>query len=295
MEILRALGTLIEPPEASHARIAAALELPAVPDRARFTEALVLQVYPYASVFLGEEGMLGGEARDRIAGFWRALRLGPPPEPDHLTALIGLYSRLGEAHSTAVDEAEGVLLEQARRTLVWEHLAPWGTVFADALMRLGDEFYSAWGELFVAALAAEVDGLRGSEAGAECPAYLDWMSGPPQPWSEQAEEFPRAVLSPARSGAVFTRADLGRGAAALGLGVRQGERAYILRAMLGQARDETLAWLGDEALAWSRRHAMRAQDGIAYAGWWHDRAEAAACELSGVALTASRPHEGGAP
>ena len=36
--------------------------------------------------------MLGGEARDRIAGFWRALGLVPPPEPDHLAVMLGLYA-----------------------------------------------------------------------------------------------------------------------------------------------------------------------------------------------------------
>jgi sulfite exporter TauE/SafE len=34
--------------------------------------------------------MLGGAARERVAGFWRAVGLVPPPEPDHLAALLGL-------------------------------------------------------------------------------------------------------------------------------------------------------------------------------------------------------------
>lgn len=276
MEILRALGTLIEPPEDSHRRVAAALELPEVPSRARFTEALVLQVYPYASVFLGEEGMLGGEARNRISGFWRALRLVPPSEPDHLTALIGLYSRLCEAQSAAADDAEAVLLEQARRTLVWEHLASWGTVFADALLRLGDAFYGAWAELFVAALAAEVGELGASDEDPGLPGYLDQVAGLGTFW----DGAPEGVLAPARSGMVLTRADLALGAVRMGLGMRQGERAYSLKAMLGQAPQETRAWLWEEATAWGRRHAHRARTGVGYAAWWGARADAAARELS---------------
>lgn len=45
------------------------------------TDVLVFQAYPYASIYLGAEGMLGGKARDRIAGFWRALGGEPPAEP----------------------------------------------------------------------------------------------------------------------------------------------------------------------------------------------------------------------
>ncbi len=294
MEILRALGTLVEPPEASHKRIAEALELPDAPGRARFTEALVLQVHPYASVFLGEEGMLGGEARERIAGFWRALKLVPPTEPDHLTALLGLYARLGEAQAGAADEAESVLLEQARRTVLWEHVASWGTVFADALVRHGDEFYAGWGELFVAALAAEIEALCARDGVPEVPAYLDRVPGIGEPGAHEREEFTRAVLAPARTGAVFTRADLGRAASALGLGVRQGERAYILTAMLGQAREATLAWLGEETSAWSRRHAMRDREGVSYADWWHARAVAGAVDLSGVVSKSSHAPVGSA-
>lgn len=264
-----------------------------MPDRARFTDALVLQVYPYASVFLGEEGMLGGEARERIAGFWRALQLEPPTEPDHLTALIGLYVRLCEAQPGAGDEAEAVLLEQAGRSLLWEHLASWGTVFADALVRLGDDFYGAWAELFSATLAAEVERLHGSgQPSPGVPDYLEGLPGLGSDWGEQAQEFPRAVLAPIRTGAVFTRADFSRGASALGLGVRQGERGYILKAMLGQAREETLAWLGDEAVAWSRRHAMRAQAGVPYGAWWRARAEAGAEGLAGFATA---PAQGATP
>ena len=34
------------------------------------------------------------EARDRIAGFWRALGETPPPEPDHLTLMLASYAEL---------------------------------------------------------------------------------------------------------------------------------------------------------------------------------------------------------
>src|SRR6266496_675887 len=94
-EIFRALGALCEPPEPAHARLAAALGLPPPPDAAAFTEVFVFQLVPYAAPYLSPDGMLGGEAGDRVAGFWRALQLRPPAEPDHLAALLGLYAPLG--------------------------------------------------------------------------------------------------------------------------------------------------------------------------------------------------------
>src|SRR3712207_4790889 len=73
MELLRALAVLAEPPTAETRRVAEALGLGAGARADEYTELFVFQLYPYASVYLGREGMLGGEARDRVGGFWRAL------------------------------------------------------------------------------------------------------------------------------------------------------------------------------------------------------------------------------
>jgi hypothetical protein len=44
----------------------------------------VLNCPPYAAVYLGAEGGFGGEAADRVAGFWRAIGV-PPPGPNQIT------------------------------------------------------------------------------------------------------------------------------------------------------------------------------------------------------------------
>ncbi|HSM05886.1 MAG TPA: molecular chaperone TorD family protein, partial [Longimicrobiales bacterium] len=95
-DLLRALGALSEEPRPEHQRLADLLELPDGPGAGEFTDVFVMNLYPYASVHLGEEGMLGGEARDRVAGFWQALGIRPPREPDHLGSLIGLLAELVE-------------------------------------------------------------------------------------------------------------------------------------------------------------------------------------------------------
>src|SRR2546423_4691638 len=95
MEIFRALAVLAEPPERPEvARLAELLDLGELPSASDYTETFVFQLYPYASVYLGAEGMLGGEARDRVAGFLAALGHTPPPEPDHLTVLLATYAQL---------------------------------------------------------------------------------------------------------------------------------------------------------------------------------------------------------
>jgi hypothetical protein len=76
--------------------VADLLDLGPLPGEAEYTELFLFQLTPYASVYLGPEGMLGGEALDRIAGFWRALQQEPPVEPDHLAVMLGFYARLME-------------------------------------------------------------------------------------------------------------------------------------------------------------------------------------------------------
>ena len=73
MELLRALGSLVEEPSPEHRSVARALGLPGPPSPAVHQRVVASQRWPYASVYLGPEGMMGGEARDRIVGFRRAL------------------------------------------------------------------------------------------------------------------------------------------------------------------------------------------------------------------------------
>ena len=78
-ELFRALGAVAGEP--ADARTACAALGLAGPGNAEHTEVFVLNCPPYASVYLGAEGGLGGEAADRVAGFWRAIGVPPPAEP----------------------------------------------------------------------------------------------------------------------------------------------------------------------------------------------------------------------
>jgi TorA maturation chaperone TorD len=274
-ELLRALGAVAGDP--ADARTAcAALGLP-VPGAAEHTEVFVLNCPPYASVYLGAEGGLGGEAADRAAGFWRAIGITPPAEPDHLTALLGLYARLGEAAGEARAPATAGTLTRARHALFWEHLWPWLPGYLHAVGDLGTQALAPWARLTGRALQAE----RATHPGGRLPLAL--RAAPPAvsaavTASAATGDLLDALTAPIRSGFVLTRRSLAAGADAAGAGYRIGERRFTLRAMLEQAPRQTLGWLACEAERWSRRHAAhpgrdgRLRDCDVVQAWWARRA-----------------------
>jgi TorA maturation chaperone TorD len=281
MDLLRALAAYSEPPSREHARIAAALELPA-PSAADHTDLFVLQLVPYASVFLGREGMIGGEARDRVAGFWRALGLVPPAEPDHLGALLGLYAALAEDELAQTIRARAALRRQARAALLHEHLLSWLEPWLAKLAEIAPPAYKAWGGLLADVLSIEAGTLLDGRE--PLPAHL--RAAPPLEAPERTggAAFLEGLLAPARSGLVLVRGDLARAARDLGLGARPAERRYTLRHLLGQDPAGTLRWLRAESRRAARRSAVIA--GPAVAAHWSDRA-AATSDLLGAARAAA--------
>ena len=275
MELLRTLGALVEPPGPGHRRMADLLDLGPVPPAAEHTGLFDFQLYPYASVYLGAEGMLGGEARDRIAGFWRALGLEPTPEPDHLAVMLALYAGLCDRRPA--DETEVERWRRARRTFLWEPLLSWLLPFLAKLRDLAPPFYRRWGDLLEEALAAEAGRLGRQDL---LPLHLRQAPGLADPREENSEAFLDFLLAPVRSGVLLMRDDLRRAAGDLELGLRLGERKYVLKALLSQEPRAILGWLQREAGAWARRH--RGQDELLgpVAGYWAARAEATAALLA---------------
>ncbi len=282
MELFRALGSLIEVPAPEHRAIAAALGLPRVPHPAEHAAVVAFQRYPYASVYLGGEGMLGGEARDRIAGFRRALGIGddkdPANEADHLASLLALLSALEHWREREPDPARAALLAEARATLAWEHLAPWTGPYLASFAGCGSPFYEAWAELVGEALARLA-------AEAALPGYLPVaLRDAPEladPRTDGGAAFVASLLAPVRSGMIVLRDDLVRLGREAGLACRAGERRYVLEAFLAQDAGATLQWLAGHARDWGGRMARRGPALIAR--WWADRAGKSAALLSRLA------------
>jgi hypothetical protein len=271
-ELFRALGAAAEPPSPALGHVVRALGLPPVADRAEHSDTFLFQLYPYAAVYVGAEGMLGGEAADRVAGFWRALGMSPPAEPDHLSALLALYGGLLDAEDREDEVPHRKMRREARRALLWEHLVSWLPVYLDKLDDIGGDFYRQWGGLLRAALFAEAKELGPPD---RLPLHLRSVPGLPPPEADAAELLP-AILAPARSGMVVTRSDLTRAARKIGVGVRMGERRFILETMLAQDARGTLVWLTAEASMWRDRHMQREQLLGPIARHWAERAAAAA-------------------
>lgn len=271
MELFRALGALSEPIGATHSRLAALLELPEVPGPEAYTDLLSFQMYPYASVYLGPEGMLGGEARDRIAGFWRALKLSPPAEPDHLASLLGFYASLCERPQLAA----------ARKVFFWEHLMSWLPGWLGRVEEIAAEpFYASWARLLRTTLFEEAQALG------EEPALSAHLRDAPF-WSPDehsgAELLPK-LLSPVRTGVIIAREDLRRIGRQHRLAIRAGERRYVLENLLAQDAGETLRALAAEA----RRQAERQRRWFAgsVARFWSARAMRTAEALESLSLVA---------
>ncbi len=283
MELFRALGSLIEAPVAEHRRVAEALGLPAVPDAAAHGAVVGFQRYPFASVYLGPEGMMGGEARDRVAGFVRALGItgderADAREPDHLASLLGLLAALDQWERDERDGARRTLLGQARVALVWEHLASWTGPYLASFDGCGDPFYEAWAAL----LGAALDEATGEM---EFPDYLPaaLRSAPvlADPRREGGPAFISALLAPARSGVIIVRDDLVRLGNEVGLACRAGERRYVLNSFFAQDPAGTLRWLASLARRWGAREGPGGPGSVA--GWWGGRARGTAALLTELA------------
>ena len=103
---------------------------------------------------------------------------------------------------------------------------------------------------------------------------------------------------------LVVRADLAAAARALELGLRVGERRYVLRALLEQDAPRVLAWLAREADAASEVHRRRNAALAPVSDFWAARAAKAAALLTELAAAAdddgpprpsgtSMPHTGG--
>lgn len=293
VDVVRALAVLAEPPTPAHAGLAGALGLPVPPDGGAWADLFLFQLHPYASVHLGPEGMLGGEARARVAGFWRAVGRTPPAEPDHLAALLGLWAGLLEESETA--EGPGARLARRGATaLVHEHLLPWLLPFLDRVEALGDAHQAGWADLLRRTLleagGAPADaGVEGRDGAAPegLPLHLREAPELPDPRREGASaDFVPALLAPVRSGVILTRSDLATAARDVGLGLRAGERRYALEHLLGLEPVGILERLSELAGARAASYASWPDPVAPVRGFWSDRAGRTAALLEELAADA---------
>lgn len=265
-ELVRCLGAAVLSPPPSGNRVVDALGLPPM-TREAHTEAFVVQAPPHAAIHLGAEGKLGGETVDRIQGFWRAVGITPPDEPDHLGVLLMGYA--------ALSDLGGDPAAHAARVLLHEHVWAWAPGYLTALREAVPGPIEGWAGLTAQALAHEVEAVGLMDG---LPVALA-SAVPPVPVDPGREELLDAMVAPLRSGVVLTRRAIDSAAQRLGLGLRRGERRYALRGMLDQDARRTLGWYAE--LAERTAGTALAVYGDNETGrWWRQRAAATATAVS---------------
>lgn len=270
-ELARTLAVLAEPPGPSTERIATLAGLPGKPEGWRYHEIFLQQLYPYASVYLGHDGKIGGDAQDRIAGFWRVFGESPPADPDHLSTLLGAYANLVDAgHAAAAEDLPA--WDHARGAFLFEHLLSWVPLWLAKVEEIADEFYRGWAVMLGEWLEREA--ARTALPDGEPAHFRD--AGRLEAPEDDGEAFIAALLTPLRSGFIVTRHDLGHLAGRAGLALRAGERSYALKALLAQDPAATLSGLSELAAA-----GARPSDRIG--AFWQEQARASAALLRALA------------
>jgi hypothetical protein len=285
VELMRALGALSERPAPEHARLTDLLGLPAPPPPGAQESVFLFQAYPFASVYLNVDGMIGGLARDRVAGFWRAIEVDPPDDPDHLAALFGLYAELRHRERAESDPGRCGAYRHAAGALIQEHIASWLWPFLGAVRDAGSSFHRAWAQLVERVVEAE---LARFEPQTRPSVHLDEVPKLPDPRREGGRPFVAALLAPARTGIVLTRSTLSRLGTDRELGMRAGERRFVIEHFLAQDPGATLQWLAQECERWAARYAESSGPEVVRT-FWGARARASGSLLTRLAVTSEVP------
>lgn len=242
-DLLRLLATLAETPTDSHRHYSDMLGLVAPADieswHVAHTTTFIEQCPPYASMMVGEQGQIGGEAADRVAGFRRLLGSESDEAPDALATLLHDYAELVER---ATDDPRA---GHARTAMLWEHLLAWVMPYLDAVQRSAAAPYDTWAAMLSDVFMLEAKATTYPDA---LPLHLRAApDGQTLAAADTADAAIQALLTPAASGILLTRADLARAVAALEAGLVQNSRSFIIKHLLDQDAAITLDWLATEA------------------------------------------------
>lgn len=245
VELIRALGVFCEPPADEHTRLAEILGFSKSPCADAYQEIFCNDLPPFASVYLSNEGVMGGEALERISGFWQALQREVPHEPDHLSRLLGLAAFLEEKQISAGEPARALLIQRSRAALFWEHLLPWMPTYLDRVESIAkDTVYGDWARLLSETLLSDFECLGPLE---NPPRHLAASSGLPDPRRKGAAQFFSSLFAPVQLGFILLAEDLNNLADEIGILPKDHDRQAILKDLLREAPKETLGGLADMA------------------------------------------------
>ena len=240
MHLFPSLGELIESPGPEHGRVARMLGLPGEATRKDFTNLFVIQLAPFASIYLSTNGLAGGAIRDGIAKYYELLKVPVPDEPDHVASLLKWYGSLQTELSGYSKESQ---LRELRQMFFWNCLASWLPVYLLRAREVGVTLYRAWAEVTLDVLEAEAVSV-----GHPNTAPVPLMTAPAPPSVRQPVAFVESLFVPSMSGLILSRADLGRCAAEHRLVVRVADRRHNIKSFIAENPAGVCSWLYSEAL-----------------------------------------------
>lgn len=226
------------------------------------------EVFPFAGVFMGAEGLVG---EGPIAGLVRAAHAAvgvepaAEPSPDHLGQVLRLLATLADAELEARahrDAADVQTLARWQRRVLDEAVLPWMPPLWATLAGQPTTVWTRAVELAVGVLARHRAELGGLALATEGPGYgaapVDTVLDEPR---AGLAAVARALVTPARSGVYLARRDLEALARRSDLPKGFGSRRNVLERLLRIAAEyQALPRLLDEL-----RRLLEARDD-AYAG-----------------------------
>ncbi len=237
-------ASLAEVAEASSVRmeLAAALGIEGAAPSDLY-ELFVKELPPFASIYLSTDGNIGGDTRFVIAGFYTALGIPVPSDPDHLASLLRLLSvilnkeaELASAGTDPSNEKRLASVSRARSVLVADHLATWLPAYLLRAEEVAPSALQGWVSCALDLLSVVTGGSQGTVLPTE-----EHDNG--NIASASSSEVINWITSPGCSGLIITPWDIRNLAESLGLAIRIGRKRFVLEELWAQAGQEVLVHL----------------------------------------------------
>ncbi len=225
--------------------LASTIPYPFEPDEAAAShhQLFTFNLYPYASIFLTSNRLLGGEITNEIeAIYWQAgFTADPNIEPDHLGQTFMFLAHLSQketaAHSLG-QPRKGIKLQQLQ--FLETHLLPWIIPCIIAIKQQDNRLYNELAQLVLPLVANHYDSLQMSGI---VPNSIPLTTLTPNPDNEVAlkdgrtglRDIARYLITPNQSGLYLGRSDINQLARSVSLPHGFGSREQQLQTLLESA------------------------------------------------------------
>lgn len=202
----------------------------------------VHNVFPYESIFLGEDGLLGGSITEAVAAFYGriGLQATAAESADHISAEFAALAHLCFAELDAIEDQiphQIQRLRQLQRRFLDEHLLRWLPAFVIAIEQQVHSIYAD-----VVRQSFELVCVHRGQLGADLMAAVDVFTLPAPPdllvdEKTSLRDIARYLLNPAYTGFFLSVDDIRQVGAKFRVPHGFGKRQQILTNLLRTASD----------------------------------------------------------